>query len=624
MKKIFLYSAMAVTLAAGSSACSDFLQVDPVGAVSESTLTNKEGVNYAITGLYSALNLPAATTNSYFGASLSNYTYGDVMGGDANKGSTAADQSDFTLLETYSFTTDNSYILRKWEAVYDAVSRANNVMHLAGLIKDELSAEPGQEKDFYTETIAQARFIRGFYMLEGIKNFGAAIPFVTLEDFEESVNPLVSNVDENGNYIYVWDQVAEDLQYAYENLPNAWPNESGRANKWAAAAFLAKLRVFQSSPYNGTNATSNHWAEAKQLLETIIANGVDSRGTQYCLTPNYETLYTAGESDWTGESVFDVQMAISGTQYYTNAINGTAHIALSGKIGSGWGFYQPSYDLVNAHMVDGDGLPFLDKSYQSKTSVTTIDGNNVPHTDLTVYTDPRLDVSTGRFNVPYMDWDIPVTIDGWIRDLANGGPFLNKKNLPKKADKGGLSLTTNGGSSAKNFHLMRVAELYLLYAEACIETGDLETARTYINKVRARAANSCIMAADPNADMAPTTSDYILDDKVNGNNIANAAANYRIGLYPAAGWTKERATQALRFERRIELALEGHHWYDLVRWNIASEELGNTGNGFLAYERKFLLKYQSATYPDRLVTLPIPNDEIITMEGLLVQNENWK
>lgn len=189
MKKIFLYSAMAVTLAAGSSACSDFLQVDPVGAVSESTLTNKEGVNYAITGLYSSLNLPAATTNSYFGASLSNYTYGDVMGGDANKGSTAADQSDFTLLETYSFTTDNSYILRKWEAVYDAVSRANNVMHLAGLIKDELSAEPGQEKDFYTETIAQARFIRGFYMLEGIKNFGAAIPFVTLEDFEESVNP---------------------------------------------------------------------------------------------------------------------------------------------------------------------------------------------------------------------------------------------------------------------------------------------------------------------------------------------------------------------------------------------------------------------------------------------------
>ena len=620
MKKVLIYFAMAVVLALGSTSCSDFLEIEPVGAVNETNLTDQEGINYLLTGMYSALNIPAATTNSFFGASLTNYTYGDVMGGDANKGSTAADQSDFTLLETFSFTTDNSYIKRKWVAVYDAVARANNVMHLAGLIKDELSAIPGQEKDFYTEAIAQARFMRGFYLFEGIKNFGAAIPYVSLEDYESSVNPLISNVDESGNYIYIWEQVAEDLQYAYDNLPGAWPEEPGRANKWAAGAFLAKLRIFQSSPYNGTNGTSNKWTEAKSILET----GTDSKGTKYTLTPSYETLYTAGESDWSGESVFDVQMAISGTQYYTNAINGNSHISLSGKIGSGWGFYQPSYDLVNAHMVDENGLPYLDKSYQSKTSVTTIDGDNVPHTDLTVYTDPRVDVSAGRFNVPYMDWDIPVSIDGWIRDLANGGPFLNKKNLPKKADKGGLSLTTTGGSTAKNFHLMRVAELYLLYAEACIETGDINTAREYINKVRARVAQSCIMAADANNNMALTSSPYVLEDKVSGNTIANTAANYRIGLYPASGWTVDKAIKALRFERRIELAMEGHHWYDLVRWNAASEELGNKGSGFLAYEKRYLLKYQSATYPDRLVTLPIPNDEIVTMEGVLVQNENWK
>lgn len=167
-------------------------------------------------------------------------------------------------------------------------------MHLAGLIKDELSAIPGQEKDFYTEAIAQARFMRGFYLFEGIKNFGAAIPYVSLEDYESSVNPLISNVDESGNYIYIWEQVAEDLQYAYDNLPGAWPEEPGRANKWAAGAFLAKLRIFQSSPYNGTNGTSNKWTEAKSILETVIANGTDSKGTKYTLTPSYETLYTAG------------------------------------------------------------------------------------------------------------------------------------------------------------------------------------------------------------------------------------------------------------------------------------------------------------------------------------------
>lgn len=67
--------------------------------------------------------------------------------------------------------------------------------------------------------------MRGFYLFDGNQNFGAAIPYVSLEDYESSVNPLISNVDESGNYIYIWEQVAEDLQYAYDNLPGAWPEE---------------------------------------------------------------------------------------------------------------------------------------------------------------------------------------------------------------------------------------------------------------------------------------------------------------------------------------------------------------------------------------------------------------
>lgn len=114
--------------------------------------------------------------------------------------------------------------------------------------------------------------------------------------------------------------------------------------------------MYQSSPYNGKNGTQNRWAEVKTLLEEIIANGVDNNGTKYKLADDYETLYIAGECDWTGESVFDIQMAIIGTQEYTNCINGTAHIALSGSLGAGgWGFYQPSYDMVNSYIVDDEG-----------------------------------------------------------------------------------------------------------------------------------------------------------------------------------------------------------------------------------------------------------------------------
>ena len=261
MKRLFIYSMLVASSLGAMTSCSDFLDVKPVGAVSEEELLNQEGVNYAITGMYSSM-----LTQEYFAAPLTNYAYGDVLGGSANKGSTFTDQSDFTNLETYAITTDNGYLNTKWKVVYEGVYRANNVINMIDKIKDELSSVKGVSKDFYTEAIAQARFFRGFWHFEGMKLFGAAIPYVGSEEFASDVNPKVSNVDESGNYIYIWDKVAEDLQFAYDNLPDIWASDKGRVNKWAAAAFLAKLRLYQSSPYNGTNGTSDHWADGRIIM----------------------------------------------------------------------------------------------------------------------------------------------------------------------------------------------------------------------------------------------------------------------------------------------------------------------------------------------------------------------
>lgn len=620
MKKLFIYTAMAIAMAGGYSSCSDFLDVRPVTNKQEPDFISKEGVTQLLTGMYARLNSTDAN-DGYFRSTLTNYVYGDVMGGDANKGSTYQDQPDFTSLETYTFSTDNSYLNTKWAHSYNGVFFANNVIKVADRCKDELSASQGQEKDFYTEAIAQARFMRGFWHFEIVKLFGAAVPYVDDAAMKENVNPQVSNVDENGNYIYIWDKIIDDLQFAYDNLPDVWPVEKGRINKWAAAALLAKVKMYQSSPYNGKNGNSNHWKEVKSILEEVMANGKDNNGTKFRLADTYEELYTAGKSDWTGESVFDVQAAVSGTVEQTSNINGAWHIGFNGALGTGgWGFYQPSYDMVNAHIVNEEGLPMMDNSYRDIPALSSLDQNNLPHTDLTIYTDPRLDVSTGRFDTPFLDWTVPNKLDGWVRDVSNGGLYLNKKNIPRKADKGSLSNTTQTNSTAKNFHLIRYADVLLWYAEALIELGDPQKAGEYINQVRQRAANGYIKAVDPGT-MTESSSAYVLDDKVNNKKDLNAAANYRIGLYPASQFSsKEKALEALRWERRIELAMEGHRWYDLARWGIAADVL----NSYTRYESKYLGKYSNSVYNSKWATLPIPHNEILKMNGVLVQNENWK
>ena len=626
MKKTLLYSAMALAATMTMSSCGDdFLVLEPVGAVTEQTLMDATGVEYVLTKAYANLYAPG---RDYFSCPLVNYAWGDVFGGDANKGSEFADQSDFTDIETYSFNSSNGYLRSKYRYIYDGVKYANDAERIA-----RLTAEAGGITDAKLNLVlAQTAFLRGLFHFEAIKMFGAAVPYISYEASISATDPKVSNVDENGNYIFIWDNVIADFDFAMNNLPETWgKGEQGRANKWAAAAYKAKVMIYQASPYtgaeNGAGKTAN-WASAKSLLEQIINSGVDAKGQKYKLADTYEELFTAGKSDWTGESVFDIQATFIGiSNNNTSALLGGSHIAMAGALGGGWGFYQPSVYLTSSMKVDANGLPVTDlgETMSVPAMVPDLDKDGNPkyddegnmkmkeiiNTALDVFTDPRLDYAVGRFGVPYYDWGTPTTVGGWVRATSNGGYYLNKKYMPKKADKGSLSSTNSTGSTVKNHHLIRLADIYLLYAECCIETGDNATALEYINKVRARAANSYVKA-----DATTTGGPYVLEDLVNGTVKEGAAGNYRIGLWPAG--TDVR--QALIAERHMELAMEGHRWFDLARWGIAQSSVQN----FINYESQYLVKYSGKTYSASWVMFPIPNDEIVTMQGLLVQNSAWK
>ena len=605
-----------------ATACEKFLTIDPVGVITQQSLQNDKGLDWMMTGMYASLYAGANTS------SLADFTYGDVVSGDANKGSETNDQPDWYAIETYKFTATNGYITGPWANDYNGVFRANVVLDMLEKMTPQLTGINGVSKDFLTEAQAQARFIRGIWYFELIKLYGASVPWVGLTEYQKSVNPQVSNVDAAGNYIYIWDNVIADFQFAYDNLPAVWTaGNQGRPNKWAAAAYLAKVKMFQSSPYNGKNNTVNRWAEVKTLLETIMANGVTSSGKPYGLHTSYAELFTAGKSDNTVENVFDIQQSIVGTQTNTNTTWGAGSYNAPSKLNSGWGFLQPSQDLAQSYMVDANGLPYLDNGYRAFPAVSQrVGATTTVNTDLSVYMDPRIDFNLARFGIPYYDWDIPTTIDGYIRDVTSAGIYFQKKHLPRKSDKGSLSVSTSATSTAKNYHLIRYADILLWYAETLIEGGgtaaNLAVARTNINLVRARAAKSYVGAAKlVSGVVTATTSTYVLKDLFTSTTGINAAANYRVGPWPASQFaTVAGAREALRDEYRAEFAMEGRRWYDLTRWGISAPVL----NSYIAYESTFLPKFNGAVYNESFVCMPIPLPQIITMQGLLVQSENWK
>ena len=617
MKKAILYSAMALATLSFSSCGDNFLSLDAAGAVSEGTLMNDQGIEFLLTGAYSSLNgmMPGQWSNP--ANTLANPVFGDMLGADTNEGTQAGDQPDWNALEIYSISSANPYILQKWQAIYEVVKRCNNILSILN--------RAGEGSISNADQIAgQAQFIKALWMFEGIRMFGAAIPYVSVEDYDANVDPQVSNVDESGNYVYIWDKVEADLKDAISKLPATWGEGNyGRATSWQAKALLGKVYLYWSSPYTGHNGTNTgKLSEAKSLLTEVLNSGVDAKGNKFKMLNNYADLFAAGH-DWDGESILDIQLTLDGSSIWTSAVYGGYYTGFNNTggtgINTGWGFIQPTYNYVNSMLVDDNGLPVAD--FESRDVPTKFKEVIDPETekviersiatDLTITTDPRLDISMGRANVPFLDWGVAPEA-AWIRSFTNGGVYVTKKHITRVSELGSQALTNYGTSNVKNHHLIRVADVKLMLAEIAIREGDLATANSLINEVRKRAANSYIVA-----EAGITSGSYTYQDKVNGTSHADAAANYALGLYPAFA-SESEAWTALKRERRAELSFEGHRFFDLARWGDVGETLGK----YVAFERQYLAKYTNN--PGNFSCLPIPLNDIRTAEGRFVQNEDWK
>ena len=328
------------------------------------------------------------------------------------------------------------------------------------------------------------------------------------------------------------------------------------------------------------------------LYDDIIANGQTSNGLKYGLVENFEDVFR-GTNENHKETVFAFQAAAN-----TGDINNTNHeIAMNypyntGPSGPGecCGFFQPSFELVNSYRTNASGLPLLDGSYNNAGNAVVDDYGLLSSQAFTPDTgplDPRLDHSIGRRGIMFLDWQKHPG-DAWIRDQGFAGPYTQKKYSYYEADKGtfqdGSSWTP--GYHSINFMIMRFADVLLMAAEAEIEVGSLEKAREYVNMIRNRADNSVVLDLDTE----------------------EPAANYVIGAYTAPWGSQDVARQAVRFERKLELALEGQRFFDLVRWGIADPVI----NAYLDYEGSRLqTNLGGATFtPNQDEYLPIPQNQI--------------
>jgi hypothetical protein len=338
----------------------------------------------------------------------------------------------------------------------------------------------------------------------------------------------------------------------------------------------------------------------------------------YALEASYDKVWTGFPARENGkETIFAYEASVNdGDGGGTNSNYGERlNFPYSGSHFGCCGFNQPSQNLVNFFRVGADGLPLvLSDPSNWNANNGDFDKNNLAAVD------PRLDWTVGRDGVPYKDWGLYNGPDGWVRDVANGGYYGPKKNAHEKASGAESSVGwQNTQLNAVNIHLFRYADLLLLLAEADVEAGDLEGARTIVNQIRTRAG---VTAEGPGTD-ASTIAVPIHDSRITW-------ANYQIGLYPSFP-DATYARNAVRYERRLELAMEGQRLFDLRRWGIADVTLNSyingVGGGAEKSAARRLYKAGAEAFAAKHAWYPIPGIQIelskVAGATTLKQNPGW-
>ena len=562
IKNIALAGSVCCCMTAALTSCDDMLDTVPQGQFTAEQL-DESSVEGLVASAYAGLEAHFYGNNEAFAGPSTNWIF-DVRSDDAYKGGGGTGmEENIHLLEVSEVNSDNVSCLNKWQNNYYAISRVHNAM----LALQQASSIAGAE-----QVMGELKTLRAWYYFDLIRIFNRIPYFKEGEDVNTKPNDEFSR-DE------IFSFIKQDLTEAIEVLP-AQKSAAGRITRTTAQAILAKVCAFTSD-----------WEGVRDNADAVIKSG------QYSLYQNFGDLSKIAFNNGS-ESVFALQCSTANDNAHINWSNLLNCTYSDGNLyGTGDDFFYGSQNLVNAFRTDpASGLPLLDGTFNRVNVTENYDGT----------LDPRLDFTVGRIGFP---WRGHTYTQGWCRAYDIYGEFSNKKAWPAPED---ALATWPWGCNSLNFMFIRYADILLLKAEALVELASgtnaatdegLVEARALVNQVRQRAAQSVDGSYSP-VDLDPSKADYY------------------VGLYPTDWdgnlyWTKERARMAVRFERRLELALEGNRWFDLVRWG--QDYLMNTMNTYMTEEAKLRPYYQGRSVSANEIFLPVPLAEIDNSNGLYKQ-----
>lgn len=443
---------------------------------------------------------------------------------------------------------------------------------------------------------AEARYLRAFFYISLIRLYGA----VQLMP-DEPLNTDDILISKRNTYKECVDYVVNELDAAAAQLPNAIAqdaSEYGHATKGAALALKARILLTAASPlFNGNSFTTDPAILPYVTYSSAYNAALWQKAADACLAVINLPDYALVEDNATRPGHGFWKMFVKGrrnSEYIIPYIvaNGTALESARfprGRVGAAGGYSNPTENAVKFFgMKNGKAITASGSGYNPSSPYANRDP---------------------RFNYSIIYNQAPIWRSGSGTTLVPIDIFFNKATNSLTADgiqtyytktgyysrKMANDSTATSASINRAYPVLRLAELYLGYAEALNEIGQTEQAVTWLNKIRKRAG-------------------------------IDAGTESRYGI--VLGISKADLRKIIQDDYVAEFFHEGHFWYDTRRWKTAeiTEATTMTGN-YITKELNGTYTYKEVSalpvnWQPRAYLAPIPQDEI-NKSATLIQNPGW-